>query len=101
MGKIMSTRESHAQDAVKESARIAAKVEPRMASPEKPVPPDLFNTLAMCMAPCISEDRDACIAAAAYFIAQRRGFSPGREMDDWLTAENDVDARLMGERCSC
>ena len=49
--------------------------------------------------PHISEDRNACIAEAAYFIAMNRGFSPGHELEDWLTAENDVDARLIGESC--
>ena len=26
-----------------------------------------------------------------------RGFSSGHEQEDWLTAENEVDARLIGE----
>jgi hypothetical protein len=27
------------------------------------------------------------IAVAAYYIAERRGFAPGVEMEDWLAAE--------------
>lgn len=27
------------------------------------------------------------IAVAAYYIAERRGFAPGCELDDWLAAE--------------
>lgn len=27
------------------------------------------------------------IATAAYFLASARGFTPGRELDDWLAAE--------------
>ena len=27
------------------------------------------------------------IAVAAYFRAEKRGFAPGREIDDWLAAE--------------
>jgi hypothetical protein len=53
------------------------------------------------MAPHIHEDRTACIAKAAYLIAARRGFAPGHELDDWLEAENEVDARLSGEGCAC
>jgi hypothetical protein len=49
------------------------------------------------MAPHIHEDRYASIAEAAYFIAEHRGFSPGHELEDWLQAENEVDARLSGE----
>ena len=30
------------------------------------------------------------IAEAAYFLAQRRGFEPGRELDDWIAAENRI-----------
>lgn len=31
--------------------------------------------------------RHAMIAEAAYFRAQRRGFEPGHELEDWLQAE--------------
>jgi Protein of unknown function (DUF2934) len=55
------------------------------------------SALAMYMAPHTPEDRNACIAEGAYFIAKRRGFTPGHELDDWLEAENEVDARLSGE----
>lgn len=30
------------------------------------------------------------IAVAAYFKAEARGFSPGRELDDWLEAEQEA-----------
>lgn len=38
--------------------------------------------------------REQMIAEAAYFRAERRGFSPGNEMSDWLEAEADVVALL-------
>lgn len=41
------------------------------------------------------ETRAALIAEAAYFRAERRGFAPGHEIEDWLAAENEVDARLL------
>ena len=31
-------------------------------------------------------DRQARIALAAYFIAEKRGFEPGHELDDWFAA---------------
>lgn len=34
------------------------------------------------------------IAQAAYYRAQRRGFSPGKEMEDWLAAETEVRAEI-------
>ena len=41
------------------------------------------------------ERRADLIAEAAFFRAEKRGFSPGREMEDWLAAESEVDALLM------
>jgi hypothetical protein len=34
------------------------------------------------------------IAERAYFRAERRGFVPGRELDDWLAAEREVTQLL-------
>ena len=39
----------------------------------------------------------ASIAEAAYFRAERRGFAPGHELEDWLAAEDEVEQRLIGE----
>jgi hypothetical protein len=39
-------------------------------------------------------DRNAMIADAAWFRAEKRGFAPGHELEDWLAAEREVDARL-------
>jgi hypothetical protein len=41
--------------------------------------------------PSFSESREARIAEAAYWRAERRGFEPGHELDDWLHAEREVD----------
>lgn len=40
------------------------------------------------------ERRRALIAEAAYFRAERRGFTPGHEAEDWLAAEVEVDTAL-------
>lgn len=40
------------------------------------------------------EHRYHMIATAAYFLAERRGFAGGYEMQDWITAEAEVDAQL-------
>jgi len=37
------------------------------------------------------ERRFKDIEAAAYLKAERRGFTPGHEMEDWLEAEREVD----------
>jgi hypothetical protein len=40
----------------------------------------------------LMEERKRRIREAAYFKAERRGFTPGHELDDWLEAEQEVDA---------
>jgi Protein of unknown function (DUF2934) len=49
----------------------------------------------------ISEDtRRGMIAEAAYLRAERRGFAPGYETEDWLSAEAEVDALLRADHTS-
>lgn len=36
------------------------------------------------------EDFHRLIAEAAYFRAEQRGFVPGSELEDWLTAELEI-----------
>lgn len=40
------------------------------------------------------ETRRAMIAESAYLRAERRGFAPGGEAEDWMAAEKEVDALL-------
>jgi hypothetical protein len=42
--------------------------------------------------------RREMVEKAAYYRAQRRGFSPGYEMDDWLAAEEEITALLAGKK---
>lgn len=42
-------------------------------------------------------NREQMIATAAYFRAEARGFVPGREMEDWLAAEQEFDAMPGGD----
>ncbi|MBL8488859.1 MAG: DUF2934 domain-containing protein [Rhodocyclaceae bacterium] len=37
--------------------------------------------------------RDEAVSRAAYFLAEKRGFTPGAELQDWLLAE----ALVVGE----
>lgn len=47
-----------------------------------------------------TEQRHEMIAAAAYFRAEQRGFCGDACLDDWLTAEAEVDARLRQTKAS-
>jgi hypothetical protein len=42
------------------------------------------------------EARRRLVEAEAYFLAERRGFVPGNELQDWAIAEAAVDSRLQG-----
>jgi len=44
------------------------------------------------------EQRAALIAEAAFFRAEKRGFAAGNEMEDWLAAESEVDAKLLSAK---
>jgi hypothetical protein len=41
-----------------------------------------------------ADARQHMIAVEAYILAERRGFAPGGEVEDWVTAERIVDQRL-------
>jgi lon-related putative ATP-dependent protease len=50
-------------------------------------------------APSIEPDRrHAMISDAAYFLSERRDFCPGRELDDWLMAEREIDHLLSPDQ---
>lgn len=47
--------------------------------------------------PHYSAEHHTVIAEAAYFRAQRRGFEPGHELEDWLAAELEIAERFARE----
>lgn len=47
-------------------------------------------------APMVDADvRRAMVAQAAYFRAERRGFAPGGDLEDWIAAEREIE-RMLG-----
>jgi hypothetical protein len=73
----------------------AAATAPQRARAKSPTPPVRKKAVKAPVSPAISEDiRRAMIAEAAYLRAERRGFAPGHEEEDWLAAEAEVDALL-------
>lgn len=80
---------------------ISQPTRPRAASSGKPAPKiklrrkqriDHAEIVRMAQAEAASRaaERRDMIATAAYFMAAKRGFEPGHELDDWLTAETEV-----------
>jgi len=44
------------------------------------------------------QEREEMIAVAAYFRAERRGFGPGHELEDWCEAAVAIDQMLDNMR---
>jgi hypothetical protein len=57
----------------------------------EPVNSDVSNSALIGVS---AEERNQLIAKAAYHRAEQRSFAPGHELEDWLTAEDEIKARL-------
>jgi hypothetical protein len=55
-----------------------ATAEPKLTASSTSLDPDVRRQL---------------VAAEAYFLAERRGFAAGHELEDWVAAEAAVDSR--------
>jgi Protein of unknown function (DUF2934) len=77
---------SRKQTEHKEVAKAAA----RMARSGRPLQGNSASTRTR----LDSAERRELIARVAYFRAERRGFAPGGELEDWLEAEAEV-GRLL------
>lgn len=53
-------------------------------------PPPVTNTVSHLPSNGDREAHRRRVAEAAYYRAQRRGFTPGGEVDDWLEAEKEI-----------
>ncbi len=78
----------------------AAKPMTAAASPEKKTAPTkkaamrTKTTTSKSNKSITAEERWQMISEAAYFLAEKRGFSGGNPCDDWTRAESQVDALL-------
>lgn len=79
--------------ATRRSVETPASAEPRVRTTQ-PKGTRARGKVAASRAAVPADDRRAMIAEAAYLRAERRGFDPGHETEDWLAAEQEVDALL-------
>jgi hypothetical protein len=71
--------------ATKSAAKPAAAAQPAKTAAKKSA------------APALSPEQRRCyVEVAAYYMAERRGFNGGSEMEDWVAAEAEID-RLLRE----
>ena len=64
------------------SKRLFTKSAAKAKAATQPVRPERIG----------SELREQMIAELAYYRAEKRGFEPGHELEDWLAAEQEIDA---------
>ncbi len=75
-------------------SRRATQKKPRTNKPRAPA----GDTVTALLDP---QRRRRLIAEAAYYRAELRGFAPGHEVEDWLSAESEIDIILtMGVTAS-
>ncbi len=98
-----------AKTATKPAAKAAAKTpaKPAVSAPVKAAAKAPAKTAAKKAAapakagakkkaaPILPAQRNHYVEIAAYYIAERHGFTPGREVADWAEAEAEID-RLLG-----
>jgi hypothetical protein len=105
-----STQEPTPAETVKKTAKAVAKTAttrktsasegetgtqpaPRASAARKKAAPLSSGGNAVQLTP---EERQRYVAEAAYFIAERRGFAEGCDVEDWLRAEAEIDQMLAG-----
>ena len=64
---------------------------PRFDSAEAQQPVSIVTRSAAFIEPLDSQHRQAWVAEAAFYLAEQRGFDPGHELEDWLSAERAID----------
>jgi hypothetical protein len=62
--------------------------EARRAKSESSIPPAPSQSAGVALD---LPTRHAKIAEAAYYLAEKRGFAPGNELEDWCEAESRLD----------
>jgi Protein of unknown function (DUF2934) len=91
--RALAERSLKAQD-IKSGVATARAVNSRGSKRARATPPPENSVVTRSSAYIEPEARDAMVAEAAYFRSAHRGFEPGHEIDDWLSAESDIDAAL-------
>lgn len=68
------------------------------ARSHKPAPKGHKTAAAKPTSQVTAEQRWRMIADAAFYRAERRGFTPGGEVNDWLEAEAEIEVLLASPK---
>jgi hypothetical protein len=75
--------------------RKAATAVPELTHSAAIVVLESAQSVTAVSASIVPDVRRQLVAAEAYFLAERRGFAAGNELEDWVAAEVAVDSRLQ------
>ena len=85
-GKTPSKKTTATPRMTDRGATVAVKPKQVRAKKKRPVAPPSMSV----------QEQQTLVARAAYFRAERRGFAPGGELQDWVEAEAEL-LRLNGD----
>ena len=85
-----TTKGRTASPAVKKSSTAKKRSAPKKTA-AKPAATSRSTRSPVNISP---EERWRMVATAAYHRAERRGFAPGHEVEDWLAAEKEIEGVL-------
>jgi hypothetical protein len=91
-------KEAHMEDTRKPARKPRAAAAPKSArkkgatSGKATVRKPVGIPSRAAIAPPPATEREELVRTAAYYRAERRGFAPGYEWEDWLAAEAEVSA---------
>ena len=82
----------------RKAATPASKPNDGAASVTPESPQESTQSAAAASVSIDPDTRRQLVAAQAYFLAERRGFAAGHEIEDWVAAEMVVDSQLERTR---
>lgn len=93
VSKKRTTPKIAAKKTVTKKTAVSAKKTATRKATKKSTSPSKPGTSSIDITP---EERWKMIAVAAYHKAEKRGFAPGHELQDWAEAEKEIDKLVFG-----
>ena len=93
VSKKRTTPKNAAKKTVTKKTAVSAKKTATRKATKKSTSPSKPGTSSIDITP---EERWKMIAVAAYHKAEKRGFAPGHELQDWAETEKEIDTLVFG-----
>lgn len=93
-GKVSAESEAPAKPKLSKPGKASTEAV-KAAAESKPAKAKAAAKAKSAVLPISAEHRRHYIELAAFYIAERRGFSGGNSLEDWLQAEAEIDQLLQ------